>query len=475
MNDQTFRTVLVRVKNTNDKQFLIKNLKSYRHFENMIILLIKNNQEDFKYFSDYKTIRAVVTETSGGQAKEKVNYIVNKYKDDQLLKDLIETGKSLKEHNLSMVVRRVRGNYKTFFTNIKTDPEVRPPKTKKLNKLNHMTVPLDANAWTLKRKNSLGITLNHKVRYFHINHEQILQVIHDFNTVKAVSVHFSNGEVYLEIHYSKNVTVPDSKQVKESGLDLGVNNLGALFINDKDSTSLILSGTIFKKYNNDFNRRLSKLNEEISKDKENNTLKKKKSRLYENRNMFFMDHFHKYSKFILNYLQSRDVTDLYVSKNILDLKNNGKLNLGSRNNQNFVYIPFGKFLDYLIYKSFEYGVTIHVIDEAYTSKISCVTEDVTEFQKYSFKVADGFNGSRVKRGIFKDRKVNKIWNADLNGAVNHVKVGNSSLDFSWLTEKLFKLCNPVKVKSDWEFFKFLKNTVSDKFSLGEQRLKLSVC
>ena len=37
-----------------------------------------------------------------------------------------------------------------------------------------------------------------------------------------------------------------------------------------------------------------------------------------------------------------------------------------------------------------------------------------------------------------DIVLNKIWNADLNGAVNHIKVAFNSC-FKWLKDTLFKL------------------------------------
>jgi hypothetical protein len=48
-----------------------------------------------------------------------------------------------------------------------------------------------------------------------------------------------------------------------------------------------------------------------------------------------------------------------------------------------------------------------------------------------------FKGTRAKRGLFKDIVLNKIWNADLNGAVNHIIIDFDSF-FNWLKESLYK-------------------------------------
>ena len=67
--------------------------------------------------------------------------------------------------------------------------------------------------------------------------------------------------------------------------------------------------------------------------------------------------------------------------------------------------------------------------------------------------ANEFKGTRAKRGLFRDIVLNKIWNADLNGAVNHIKVAFNSC-FKWLDKFLFKLCNPIKLKSANDFLLF---------------------
>ena len=52
--------------------------------------------------------------------------------------------------------------------------------------------------------------------------------------------------------------------------------------------------------------------------------------------------------------------------------------------------------------------------------------------------------------------INKVFNADINVAVNHIKVAIGK-SFEWLKDKLFKLCNLIKIKSDYEFCRLLKS------------------
>jgi len=65
------------------------------------------------------------------------------------------------------------------------------------------------------------------------------------------------------------------------------------------------------------------------------------------------------------------------------------------------------------------------------------------------------------RGMYKDTIIEKIMNADLNGACNHIKVylRDRSKDMinklKQQKEYLWKWCNPVKIKSNHEFDKIL--------------------
>jgi putative transposase len=162
------------------------------------------------------------------------------------------------------------------------------------------------------------------------------------------------------------------------------------------------------------------------------------------------------------------VSDVFVSKNLAELKNNGECVLSKAVRQSFVQIPFIKLLKYVEYKAQEYGIRVHYVDERYTSKASCISDDIRGIPN-AYCLTNAFNGKRVKRGLFWDALIKKVFNADLNGAANHIKVGTGKC-FAWLKDKLFKLCNPIKIKSDYEFCRLLKslqNSVWSKSGLLE--------
>jgi len=211
--------------------------------------------------------------------------------------------------------------------------------------------------------------------------------------------------------------------------------------------------------------------------------------LYSKRNRFFTDQFHKMAKRVVEYLHLNGVSELFISKNLAQLKSNGQCELNKAVKQNFIQIPFMKLLKNIEYKAQEYGINVNYIDERYTSKASCISDDIKSIQVCSKhflelrgasaclsaskrvdnaldnpNLTNAFNGKRVKRGLFLDVVINKVFNADINAAVNHIKVATGK-SFEWLKDKLFKLCNPIKIKSDYEFCRLLKslwNSVSGK-------------
>jgi putative transposase len=66
---------------------------------------------------------------------------------------------------------------------------------------------------------------------------------------------------------NKNLQASHSKienknhlQIKEAGIDVGTNNLAAIFINDEITPSLIVDGRKYKDYNFKFNQLIAGLN-----------------------------------------------------------------------------------------------------------------------------------------------------------------------------------------------------------------------
>ena len=85
-------------------------------------------------------------------------------------------------------------------------------------------------------------------------------------------------------------------------------------------------------------------------------------------------------------------------------------NIGRRNNQTFVNIPYGKLIDKLEYLCELNGIILVMQEESYTSKASFWDKDVIPTYKSDDAEEYHFSGKRINRG--------QILNEDMNGALN---------------------------------------------------------
>lgn len=468
-NDKNLKTFTIKIDNDKIK----KSLFDYRHFENVYLLFLQRYENDMNIILDYGIMRSVINNTNGGKNSEKIQIYREKYKNDDLLITLknIFIDKKLRIHNICNIIKRIKGQYKAYFTNIKNDKKAYKPKPKKLKLVTDYSLNIDISFWSIRRKNIISVNLFGEQIQLHIKHEPLLKIVKNLKNINSINVKYSQNELYLHISYIYEKTNIKYDNYKEAGFDLGINNTCAIFINDDKSDSLIYDGKQFKKYNSDFNRILSKLNTSISenvveyveiKDKKypskyNNRgeyLRNFKKFLYEKRHRYFENEFNKLSRRVVEYLLLNNVTNLVISYNLAELKYNGKCKLNKAAKQNFIQIPIIKFLRYVENKCNEVGIIVNTINESNTSRCSCISDDVNQ-------PANVLNGKRVKRGLFEDTKIKKVYNADLGGSVNHIKKFNKQ-SFEWIQFNLKKVCNPVKISSDHEFCKYLQNSKSDK-------------
>ena len=88
---------------------------------------------------------------------------------------------------------------------------------------------------------------------------------------------------------------------------------------------------------------------------------------------------HKTSRYIINHLIESQIGILVIGNNP-----NWKqdINLGKKNNQNFVQIPFFKLIEQLKYKAKLVGIKVIINEESYTSKASFLDwDDLPVYEK----------------------------------------------------------------------------------------------
>ena len=470
-------------------------------------------------------MKAVLSNNSGKKYKDSIIKINTYFKDNNLFQQAKSLNQILNAHNSSMLIRRLNKDWKNYFSSLKEfyngnklgltgKPSF--PKAKKLSKVFNYSLPLEPSKFSLKKikQGLLGINLGKKMFYTYIGKN--IDYIQD-KTINNVTISYSHGHIYYQFTYVHNnkltidnnneLNISKKKVIKEAGADVGINNLLSLFINDNTTQSLIVSGKELISYNVYFNKRLAKTNELISQQiltyktiisKNNQSyevpesytelgkkLIHRREQLFERRKLYLDDYLNKISKKILTYLSLNKVNVLVLSKNLSFTKTTGEIKMIKKVKQKFYQIPFGKLLTLIENKSSQYGIEVKWIDEAYTSKTSSISADVNLVQKKGKELrekesknlpieekdlitSNDLKGNRgvkkgLGRGIYKDTIINKIMNADLNGACNHIKVylGNKSINMinklKQQSNYLWKWCNPVKIKSNHEFDKILKN------------------
>ncbi|WP_293079084.1 IS200/IS605 family accessory protein TnpB-related protein [Okeania sp. SIO3B5] len=72
-----------------------------------------------------------------------------------------------------------------------------------------------------------------------------------------------------------------------------------------------------------------------------------------------------------------------------------KINLGKRNNQNFVSIPYKKLIEMLSYQTKMVGIDVIITDDYYTSKASFVDNDLIPVYKKGQKNKVTLSGKRI--------------------------------------------------------------------------------
>lgn len=230
--------------------------------------------------------------------------------------------------------------------------------------------------------------------------EKYKERVQDFQQVRIIP---SGKKLKVEIVYRCEAKDLNLNKSKYASIDLGIDNL-ATMVTDKGS--FLYSGKFLKSYNRNFNRRLARL--QSIKDKQGiKKATKRMQNLYEKRDRYFEDAFHKYSRMIVNHLIENRIGNLVVGYNTGWKQS---VNIGKRNNQKFVQIPFARLASYLKYKCEMAGIRFIENEESYTSKCDALAKE--EIGKH-----ESYLGKRVKRGLFRS-STGRYINADVNGAVN---------------------------------------------------------
>ena len=232
----------------------------------------------------------------------------------------------------------------------------------------------------------------------------------------------------VEVIYEKKESDLHLNKSNILSIDLGLNNL-CTCISNVGVKPFIVNGRVIKSFNQWYNKTKAKRMSYIGDKGTSKYLKFLNNR----RNLWIDDKIHKISRWIINFCINNDIGNIVIG---LNKGWKQDINLGKRNNQKFVEIPFSKLIDKISYKGKLIGINVQTTEESYTSKV-----DHLAFE--SLEGHDVYSGKRKKRGLFQS-SVNKLLNADVNGAIG---IGRKVFGDSYVREIIDSgfAFNPVRV------------------------------
>ena len=207
-----------------------------------------------------------------------------------------------------------------------------------------------------------------------------------------------------EIVYMKKVEPLKLDRGRVATIDFGLRNIVTI-ANNVGEQPIIVKGGVLKSINQFYNKRRAEL-QSIYAEQEIYIGNKIKV-LTTKRNNKIKDQMHKISHKIIEYCIANNFGMIVIGHN-----KNWKQNadMGKKNTQNFVSIPFYILTNQLQYKAKEIGNKVILQEESHTSKCSFLdSEPIGHHENYV--------GKRISRGLFRSAG-GIIINADVNGSLN---------------------------------------------------------
>ena len=421
------RTIKIRVKDKKVEEEYKEKMKEAKEFYNSCLYLTR-----FRYFEfienveklDYEARRSYDVEDWFNNEKAFIGDYLS-YGGNFIKKVQEAIGTKLKEKDRQTILRKVCADWNAYFKTKEvmkdTEVKVNLPGYKRFDYL-----VCEFNKQMLKltkyEKQRLIGFLGLKGR---IKAPEWLKE----EEIQATRFKYKNNYLYVEIIYKKEEK-KNKKGLKSrvAAIDPGLNSITTITFSWMKKP-IAIRGNHLKSINQLYNKTVAKLNEKISeyeKIKEEakaERIRELIGRVAEKRNLRIEHELHKISKEIVRILKEESVSKLIFGHN---KGQKTEINIGKRNNQNFVNIPYNKLISYLEYKCKDVGIEFELQEESYTSKASFLSnDDISTYiegdnNKYSF------SGTR-RRGIYTDNKHNLKIHSDVNGSYNIMRKNGVSL------------------------------------------------
>lgn len=196
-------------------------------------------------------------------------------------------------------------------------------------------------------------------------------------------------------------------------IDMGVNNIAAI-TNNVGKPCLLFKGGIAKSINQWYNKQIAKImSEQTTDSKAKFVMTPEADALCLKRNNRLNDLMHKTAKAIVEWCKTNDIDTIVIGKTKFWKQ---ETNIGAKNNQNFVQIPFDTLRWDISYRAAREGINVIEQEESYTSVASFMAKDSIPVYRENDSDAK-FSGRRIRRGVYRNADGSEI-NADLNGSAN---------------------------------------------------------
>jgi IS605 OrfB family transposase len=231
--------------------------------------------------------------------------------------------------------------------------------------------------------------------------------------VNEVRVVPKSGCFIVEIVYShEEIQATTGSGI--AGVDLGLVNLVTLTTNQSGVKPLLIKGGALKAINTYYNKQKAKLQSDLET-KHKAKSSRRLTALTHKRNCRIDNYLHTTSRRVIDWCLEHGIHTLIIGKN------DGwkqSINIGRKNNQQFVSIPHARLIEMITYKAKLIGIEVIITEESYTSKASFLHYDPIP-QYCSGNPKPQFSGKRVHRGLYASNL--GLLNADVNGSLNIIR------------------------------------------------------
>ncbi|HEX3271865.1 MAG TPA: transposase [Ktedonobacterales bacterium] len=220
------------------------------------------------------------------------------------------------------------------------------------------------------------------------------------------------GFYVVEVIYEQEPIPAVVNPALRAGVDIGLNNLAMLTSDKPGFVPRVVNGRPVKSIYQFYNKRRAELQSRLGAAHTSQRLERVTTKRTRHIDLYL----HTASRRLIDLLVAEGMGTLVIGKNPLWKQ---EMNLGKRNNQNFVSVPHARFIEMLRYKAELVGIEVMIAEESHTSKASFLDADPLPVFDPS-QPTPMFSGKRVKRGLYRAADGTPI-NADVNGAYNIIR------------------------------------------------------